>query len=65
MGVFMLLFQSIISQWIKKLQAPYLCQNSAYYLAYYISKNIATVKVFNVLKHRKKTVSHTDMKFVP
>ena len=53
MDVFMLLFQTNISQWINKLPAPYLCQNNANYLVYHIFKNIAIIKTFNVSKHKK------------
>ena len=56
MGVFMLLFQSNTSQWINKLQAPYLRQNNANDLVYHISKYIAIIKTFNVSKHKKSTV---------
>ena len=52
MGVFMLLFQSNISQWIHKLQAPYLSQINANYLVYQISKNIVIIKTFNVWKEQ-------------
>ena len=56
MGVFMLLFQSNISQWIHKLKAPYLSQNNVDYLVYYMSKNISIIKTFSVSKHKKSSV---------
>ena len=49
----MQIFQSNLSQGINQLQAPYLCQNNAYYLVYHISKTIAIIIIFTVSKHKK------------
>ena len=64
MGVFKQLFQSNISQWINKLPAPYWCQNNDNYLVYDISKNIATIKIFSVSKHKKSRVDFSKFKFI-
>ena len=62
MDVFMQLFQRNISQWINKLQTPYLCQNNAHYLVFHISQNIAIVKTFNVSKHKKSRIHFSKLK---
>ena len=62
MDVFMQLFQRNISQWINKLQTPYLCQNNAHYLVFHISQNIAIVKTFNVSKHKKSRIHFPTLK---
>ena len=65
MGVFMLLFQSNTSQWINKLQAPYLRQNNANYLVYYRWKNIVIIKTFNESKRRKsRTGCELDLQLI-
>ena len=46
-GVFLSLFQSNVSQWINKVQAPYLFQTVADYLVYHMYKNIAIIQIFN------------------
>ena len=39
-----------------EIQALHLRQNNAEYLVYYTCKNIAIMKTFNVLKHKKSRV---------
>ena len=62
MGVFMQFFKSNISQDINRLQAPYLCQNNVNCLVYHTSRNIATIKIFSVSKHRKSKVYFSNLK---
>ena len=55
-GVFLQLFKCCITQWINELQAQYVFRNVANYHVYHKCKNIAVIKICNVLKHKKSRV---------
>ena len=55
-GVFLQLFQSVVSLWIIELQAQYLFRNVANDLGYHMCNNIVIISMFNVSKHKKGSV---------